>query len=143
MCAKRASGSASGAVSTDHAITNALLLLAAIGWGLSLLIQKGRLSWPPVALLSSLSTLSGCLALVGPLILARSAGSDGNLGELVWLTGGLLVWLFDLRRRSRGSTGRSTGRRRWATAPWGSPSSPSSSQAGDVAWPGGTGRGPT
>jgi hypothetical protein len=97
MGAKRAGGQASGAsASADHAITNALLLLAAIGWGLSLLIQKGSLSWPPVALLSSLSTLCGCLALVGPLILARSAGGGNNLGELVWLTAGLLVWLFDL-----------------------------------------------
>ena len=40
----------------------ALLLTAALGWGLSLLIQRGRLTWPPLALLSSLSTLAGCLA---------------------------------------------------------------------------------
>jgi hypothetical protein len=70
-------------------------MLAALGWGISLLIQKGRLTWPPLALLSSLSTLAGCLALVGPLILARTGGKDASLGELVWLTGGLLVWLFD------------------------------------------------
>ena len=97
MSTKRASkGPSAGSGSSDHAITNALLLTAALGWGLSLLIQQGRLTWPPLPLLSSLSTLAGCLALVGPLILARSGGKEGGLGELVWLTGGLMVWLFDL-----------------------------------------------
>src|SRR5438270_12278554 len=97
MSAKRASTNASGASgSPDHAIINTVLLLAALGWGLSLLIQKGRLTWPPVSLLASLSTLAGCLALAGPLILGRSGGGGGSLGELLWLTGGLMVWLFDL-----------------------------------------------
>ena len=101
MCAKRASSSeTSGAV--DHAVTNAILIAAALAWGLNLLFQRGRLTWPPLALLSSLSTLAGCLALVGPLILARSGGAQGNLGELVWLTGGLLIWLFDLAGALRG-----------------------------------------
>lgn len=95
MCAKRAS-SAGTTGSPDHAVTNAVLLAAALAWGLSLLFQRGRLTWPPLALLSSLSTLAGCLALVGPLILARSTGREGSLGELVWLTGGLMLWLFDL-----------------------------------------------
>ena len=84
-------------------MTNAILLTAALGWGFSLLIQRGRLTWPPLALLSSLSTLAGCLALVGPLILARSGGKEGSLGELVWLTGGLLVWLFDIAAALQGS----------------------------------------
>jgi hypothetical protein len=97
MSAKRASTSESGASgSPDHAIINTVLLLAALGWGFSLLVQKGRLSWPPVSLLASLSTLAGCLALAGPLILGRSGGGGGSLGELLWLTGGLLVWLFDV-----------------------------------------------
>src|SRR5271165_4337961 len=96
MSARRASSSAGAASSPEHALTNAILLTAALGWGLSLLIQKGRLTWPPLALLASLSTLAGCLALVGPLILGRSGGKEGSLGELVWLTGGLLVWLFDI-----------------------------------------------
>ena len=61
-----------------------------------LLVQKGRLTWPPYELLSSLSTLAGCLALVGPLILIRSGEIEGSLGELLWLTGGLLVWFFDI-----------------------------------------------
>jgi hypothetical protein len=97
MCAKRAAGgSASSAGSSDHAIGNAVLLLVALGVGLGLLVQQGRLTWPPLKLLSSLSVLAGCLALVGPLILSRSPGGSGSLGELVWLAGGLLIWLFDL-----------------------------------------------
>ncbi|MFO0889566.1 MAG: hypothetical protein U0790_10565 [Isosphaeraceae bacterium] len=97
MCAKRASGSsASAAGGSDPATGNAILLIVAIAAGLGLLVQRGRLSWPPIDLLSSLSIVAGCLALVGPPILARSASSNGSLGELVWLAGGLLVWLFDL-----------------------------------------------
>jgi hypothetical protein len=97
MGAKRATGSASPtAGSADPAVGNAVLLVAALCIGLTLLVQRGRLSWPPLNLLSSLSTLAGCLALVGPVILARSASRDGSLGELVWLAAGLLVWLFDL-----------------------------------------------
>src|SRR5271157_6012851 len=83
MSAKRASSSPGAVSSPEHAVTNAILLTAALGWGFSLLIQRGRLTWPPLALLSSLSTLAGCLALVGPLILARSGGKEGSLGELV------------------------------------------------------------
>ncbi len=104
MSTKRASSSPGAASSPEHAVTNAILLTAALGWGFSLLIQRGRLTWPPLALLSSLSTLAGCLALVGPLILARSGGKQGSLGELVWLTGGLLVWLFDIAAALRGSS---------------------------------------
>src|SRR5947208_10219555 len=90
MGAKRASGpAASAAGSSDPAVGNAVLLVAALGIGLALLVQRGRLSWPPLNLLSSLSTLAGCLALVGPLVLARTASRDGSLGELVWLAAGL------------------------------------------------------
>jgi hypothetical protein len=111
MSAKRASSSANATGSPDHAIANAILLAAALGWGFAMLVQRGRLTWPPYALLSSLSTLAGCLALVGPLILARSGGKEGSLGELVWLTGGLMVWLFDLSAALQGQ-GRSVN---WAT----------------------------
>jgi hypothetical protein len=104
MSARHASSSPGAASSPEHAVTNAILLTAALGWGFSLLVQRGRLTWPPLALLSGLSTLAGCLALVGPLILARSGGKEGSLGELAWLTGGLLVWLFDIAAALQGST---------------------------------------
>ncbi len=96
MSSKRASSAVEATGSSDHAVTNAILLMVALGWGVSVLYQRGRVSWPPLGLLASLSTLAGCLALVGPLILARSGERGGSLGELVWLTGGLLVWLFDI-----------------------------------------------
>ena len=76
------------------------------------LVQKGRLTWPPYQLLSSLSTLAGCLALVGPLILIRSGEIEGSLGELMWLTGGLLIWFFDIEAVVQG---------RWKTMPWATP----------------------
>ena len=72
-------------------MANALLVGASLVWGATLLIHRGRLTWPPYELLASLSTLAGCLALVGPVILARSGELKGSLGELMWLFGGLLV----------------------------------------------------
>ena len=39
--------------------------------------------------------MAGCLAIVGPVILYRSGELEGSLGELMWLVGGLLVWIFD------------------------------------------------
>jgi hypothetical protein len=63
-------------------------------------------------LLSSLSTVAGSLALVGPLILARSTEIEGSLGELGWLTAGLLVWLFDIAAVVRGQ---------WGTIHWATP----------------------
>ena len=53
-----------------------------------------------------------CLALVGPLILARSGKSSGSLGELVWMTGGLLIWIFDV-------VGMASGTVKWAD--WATP----------------------
>ena len=63
--------------STNPAVVNAVLVGAALLWGAALLIQRGRLTWPPYQLLSSLSTLAGCLALVGPVILADRASLRG------------------------------------------------------------------
>ena len=76
-----------------------MLVGAALIWGAALLIQRGRLTWPPYQLLASLSTLAGCLALVGPVILVRSGELEGSLGELMWLVGGLAG--VDLRHRRR------------------------------------------
>ena len=90
-----------------------------VGWGVSLLVQRGRLTWPPYALLSSLATLAGCLALVGPVILFRSVEIEGSLGELGWLTAGVSDLALRHRgRRSRGNGRPSTGRRLSPTGPW-------------------------
>jgi hypothetical protein len=92
-------------------LVNALLLGAAIAYGISLLVTKGRVSWPPHELLASIYTVAGCLAIVGPVILARGDAADRGLGELLWMTGGLLVWVFDAAGLLRG--GLTT--RTWAT----------------------------
>jgi hypothetical protein len=97
---------------SNRAIANALLVGAALLWGAALLIHRGRLSWPPYQLLSSLATLAGCLALVGPLILVRSGEIEGSLGELMWLAAGLLVWIFDVEGVVQG---------RWRTLHWATP----------------------
>ena len=86
-------GSASATLSAAP-VMNAVMVGAAVCYGLTVLVSHGRMSWPPHQLLASLFTLSGCLAAVGPIVLARGEG-EGGLGELLWMTGGLLVWVFD------------------------------------------------
>jgi hypothetical protein len=89
MPAKRAT------TSTMSPFLNALLVATAAGYGLWLLVAHRNLSWPPHELLSGAYTLAGCLALVGPVVLLRREDEVG-LGELLWMTGGLLVWIFDI-----------------------------------------------
>lgn len=113
MSGKRTAGTTPrAAASSGSAVTNAILLAAALAWGLSLLVQRGRMTWPPYALLSSLATLAGCLALVGPFILLRSGEMQGSLGELAWLTAGILIWTFDLVAVVQGQ---------WRSIPWATP----------------------
>lgn len=92
---------ASGAA-PSAALTNAFVILLAVGCGLATLVARGRMSWPPSDLLANAYTLAGCLALVGPVILARREAGGGGLGDLLWMTGGLLVWMFDLAAILRG-----------------------------------------
>jgi hypothetical protein len=93
--ASKPDASASGG-SISPPLVNALLVAAAIAYGLWLLVHRGQVSWPPTDWLANLYTLAGCLALVGPLVLARRGGAGGGLGEHLWLSAGLLVWIFDL-----------------------------------------------
>ncbi len=98
--------------SSAHPLTSALLLAGAIAWGLWRLVESGRVAWPPHGLLASLSTLAGCIALVGPLILLRSGELNGELGELAWMTAGILIWICDLEAIARGQ---------WRTMAWATP----------------------
>lgn len=81
---------------------NAALLAVAVSYGLWLLVIRGRVDWPPHDFLNSVYTVTGCLALVGPLVLLRRSAGEGGLGDLVWLSGGLLTWTFDLAALVRG-----------------------------------------
>jgi hypothetical protein len=113
MSAKRTAGSSPRAsTSSGSAITNAILVATALAWGMSLLVQRGRLTWPPYSLLSSLATLAGCLALVGPLIFFRSGEIQGSLGELAWMTAGILIWAYDIAAVLQGQ---------WRSLQWATP----------------------
>jgi hypothetical protein len=81
-------------------------------YGLILLVSRGKVSWPPHQLLASIYTLAGSLALIGPIILARRESAEGGLGELLWMTGGLLVWVFDAVALINGQ---------WRTVAWATP----------------------
>lgn len=94
MASKRAPGG--GSPSSPPPIITALLLVGAVGWSIGLLVRKGMVTWPPTHLLSCLATIAGALALVGPFILSRAGRGGGGLGELLWLTGGLLIWIFNI-----------------------------------------------
>ncbi|HEV3122605.1 MAG TPA: hypothetical protein VGY53_11910, partial [Isosphaeraceae bacterium] len=83
MALKRAS-SAAGALASP--LADVLLLSAAVGLGLWILIERGRVPWPPTHLLSNAYTLAGCLALVGPCVIWRRGGPSHSLGELCWMT---------------------------------------------------------
>jgi hypothetical protein len=116
MASKRAASKAAP-VGAAAPLWNVAFVLVAVAYGLWLLVLRGRLAWPPDDFLNSLYTVAGCLALIGPLVLLRRDGMDGSgVGDLVWLTGGLLVWVFDLAAVIRGEArGHS-----WAT-PLGAP----------------------
>lgn len=114
MAAKRtASRSGSGAPpAASGPVFNAVLLGVAVCYGVALLVQGGRMSWPPHQLLASLYTVAGCLAAVGPIVLARGGEGESGLGELLWMTGGLLVWVFDVVAALRGD---------WRSTSWVTP----------------------
>lgn len=97
--ARATAGPANGQASP---VWNAAFLVISVAYATWLLVSRGRLSWPPNELLAGAYTLAGCLALAGPVILGRREAAEGGLGELVWMTGGLLVWVHDIAAVVRG-----------------------------------------
>src|SRR4051794_10314612 len=112
MASRRGSSRTPTSPVASGPVLNALLVVAAVGYGIALLVTRGRLAWPPTQLLASLYTVAGCLALVGPIVLSRVDSGEGGLGELLWMTGGLLVWVFDALAAVRGE---------WRTNAWATP----------------------
>lgn len=106
------SSSSSAGSSASGPLFNAVLLAAAVCYGLAILVNRGKMAWPPNQLLASLYTVAGCLALVGPIVLVRGESGEAGLGELLWMTGGLLVWVFDAAAALRGD---------WQTTAWVTP----------------------
>lgn len=103
MAAKRVSAKATApqAVASSP-VMNIALLGSAAAYGLWLLVSRGRMSWPPSDLIANLYTVAGCMALVGPLVLFRRDGGEAGVGETVWLTGGILIWVFNIASLVRG-----------------------------------------
>ena len=102
MPPKRVATPHAPAPSASSPLLNVALLSAAVGYGLLVLVGRGRVSWPPRELLAGSYTLAGSFALVGPVVLARRKSAEAGLGDLLWMTGGLLVWIFDLTALLRG-----------------------------------------
>lgn len=104
MASKRASAKpiAPSPGSAASPALNAAVLGTAVAYGLYLLVVRGRMSWPPTDLLANAYTVAGCLALVGPVVLFRRDSAEGGVGEMLWMTGGVLVWIFNLSQLMRG-----------------------------------------
>lgn len=101
MASKRAPVKSSQPTSSSPVVNAALVGLAST-YALWLLVSRGRVSWPPSDLISNTYTVAGCIALVGPLVLLRREGSETGVGDTLWLTGGLLVWVFNVASWIRG-----------------------------------------
>ena len=110
MATKRSAPKAPS-TSSSPPIANAVLLGLALCYGVGLLFAKGKLDWPPTELMANSFTVAGCLALVGPILLHRRDSGEIGLGELLWMAGGLVIWVFDAAAIARGEA-RSTA---WAT----------------------------
>lgn len=103
MGTNRASAKLPASSSAKAPIITAILLVSAFTLGIGTLVARGRLAWPPTQLLGSLFTVAGCLALVGPLVLlTRKGAGPGGIGELLWMAGGLIIWVFDAAAIVRG-----------------------------------------
>ncbi len=102
----------SAGTSASGPLVNTILLAAAVCYGLAILVNRGRMSWPPDQLLASLYTVAGCIAVVGPIVLFRGDSGEAGLGDLLWMTGGLLVWVFDAAAAVRGD---------WQSTAWVTP----------------------
>jgi hypothetical protein len=106
MASKRAaarSTSTGSAGGVSSPLITASLIAGAVGLGIWTLVVRGRLSWPPTELMANLFTVAGCLAVVGPIVLlSRREKGEGGLGELVWMAGGVIVWVFDIAAIAKG-----------------------------------------
>ena len=102
MATKRVPPKPQASSSSASPLINAMLLGAALCGGIGILFARGRLSWPPTQLLASVYTVAGCLAMIGPILLHRRESAEVGLGELLWMSGGLVVWVFDLAAVARG-----------------------------------------
>jgi hypothetical protein len=102
MASKRVAPKVPASSSTSPPLINALLLGLAVCGGLATLFARGRLSWPPTQLLASVYTVAGFLALIGPILLYHRQSGEAGFGELLWMAGGLVVWVFDLAAVARG-----------------------------------------
>ena len=109
--AKRNGSSSSMATSKSSSMApaspwwTALLIFAAIGYATWVLVQRGRLSWPPYGPLASAYTIAGGIALIGPIVLAKWGDAGEPIGERIWRTGGFLIWILDLASIARGQIG--------------------------------------
>lgn len=97
----------SGPSGAPSPLLSAALVCLGVGHGLYLLVDRGAIGWPPSQLMGPASTLAGSVAMVGPIVLWKKVGgSDASVGDLVWMAGGLFLWLLDLSAIAEGRSGR-------------------------------------
>jgi hypothetical protein len=88
-------GKNSKPVSMSRPAINFLIITAALLLFLRVSVRQGWVNWPPSNLSAILSALAGWVAIVGPLVLFRHEEQTGamGLGDRVWITTGIVIWL--------------------------------------------------
>jgi len=83
---------------------NFLILSVALLLFLRVSVRQGWISWPPSNLAAILTALAGWVAIAGPLVLFRHEEQTGamGLGDRVWITTGIVIWLRFLQGVSTG-----------------------------------------
>jgi len=76
-------------------VANLAIMSLAIFFFGRLGITRGWIEWPPSNLGMMLAAFSGWVALAGPFVLFRYEENSGGmgLGDRVWMTSGMLIWL--------------------------------------------------
>lgn len=76
---------------------NAAVVGAAVAFAAwSVFARRGGSAWAWRELLTTITTVAGCLAIAGPFVLFRRGGDEQGVGDLAWMTSGLLILIFDL-----------------------------------------------
>ncbi|MCY2936089.1 MAG: hypothetical protein WCJ40_20140 [Planctomycetota bacterium] len=99
--ATRTAGTNSGSSKQSRSLAMSKPMANLVILGISILlfgrlgISRGWISWPPSHLSAILAAFAGWIALTGPFVLFRYEEQSGGmgLGDRVWITSGLFLWI--------------------------------------------------
>lgn len=76
-------------------VMNLVIMLLAFFFFGRLGVSRGWIVWPPSNLAQMLAAFAGWVAIAGPFVLFRSEDASGGmgLGDRVWMTTGVVIWI--------------------------------------------------